>query len=82
MSQNTNSSFPSSEVVIPAKAGIQRQRWISAFSGMTGPGGGRGQYGSGGESVWIPAFARMTRMKPGMTGVNSFPRWREFCDSL
>ncbi len=29
------------EVVIPAKAGIQRQRWISAFSGMTRPGGHR-----------------------------------------
>ncbi|WP_422472237.1 hypothetical protein [Endozoicomonas sp. ALB032] len=41
MSQNFNSSFSRSEVVIPAKAGIQRQRWISAFSGMTRPGGHR-----------------------------------------
>ncbi|WP_422442164.1 MULTISPECIES: hypothetical protein [unclassified Endozoicomonas] len=40
VSQNSNSSFPCSEVVIPAKAGIQCQRWISAFSGMTRPGGG------------------------------------------
>ncbi len=41
VSQNFNSSFSRSEVVIPAKAGIQRQRWISAFSGMTRPGGHR-----------------------------------------
>ncbi|WP_422441816.1 hypothetical protein [Endozoicomonas sp. ALB060] len=31
-------SFPSSEVVIPAKAGIQRQQWASAFSRMKRPG--------------------------------------------
>ncbi len=81
VSQNFNSSFLCFEFVIPAKAGIQRQRWISAFPGMTRPGGHR--------AVWfwwrvsgIPAFAGMTRMKPGMRGVNSFPRWREFCDTL
>ncbi|WP_422133829.1 hypothetical protein [Endozoicomonas sp. ALD040] len=40
VSQNSNiNSFPCSEVVIPAKAGIQRQRWISDFSGMARPGG-------------------------------------------
>ncbi|WOG29579.1 hypothetical protein [Endozoicomonas sp. 8E] len=35
------SSSSHSEVVIPAKAGIQGQQLVSAFSGMTRPGGHR-----------------------------------------
>ncbi|WP_422442480.1 hypothetical protein [Endozoicomonas sp. ALB060] len=53
-------------VVIPAKAGIQRQHGVTDFSGMTRS-GVTGQYGSGGESVWIPP-SRKAGMKLGMTG--------------
>ncbi|WOG25598.1 hypothetical protein [Endozoicomonas sp. 8E] len=85
MSQKPNNSFPSSDVVIPAKAGIQRQRRISAFSGMTRP-GGTGQCGSGGESVWIPAFAGMTTSDDGdelLEFCDTHRAWEpEFCDSL
>ncbi|WOG29553.1 hypothetical protein [Endozoicomonas sp. 8E] len=42
MSQNSNSSSPCSEDVIPTKARIQRQHWASDFSGMTRPGGAPG----------------------------------------
>ncbi|WP_422441948.1 MULTISPECIES: hypothetical protein [unclassified Endozoicomonas] len=81
MSQNFNSSFSRSEVVIPAKAGIQRQRWISAFSGMTRPGGHR--------AVWfwwrVSVDSRLRgndEMKPGMTNSEHRNELLEFCDTL